>query len=43
MLMATKKGKMITYLEWPLPIKSHNHISHGFVKSLDKLKQLYIH
>ena len=22
--MATKLGRMITYLDWPLPIKSHN-------------------
>ena len=26
MLMATKRGRMMTSLEWPLPIKSHDHI-----------------
>ena len=26
MLMTTKQDRLTTYLEWPLPIKSHDHI-----------------
>ena len=45
MLIATKLDRMVTHLEWPLSIKSHDHIitAYNLARSLDKLKSLYIH
>ena len=43
MPMDPKYGKMMTYLERFLLIKSHDHIITWCCKINDKLKQLYIH
>ena len=43
MSMATKPGRIVTYLEWVLPIKSRDHKSRGLAKSRAKLITLYIH
>ena len=40
--MATKLGRMVTYLDGLLSIKSHNFRSHGLVRSRDKLKSFYL-
>ena len=41
MSMATKLGRVGTYLEGLLPIKSYDSELHGFSKSCDKLRTLY--
>ena len=42
--MGTKYVRMVTYLDYLLPIKSKMTIqSRGFVRSCDKLKTLYLH
>ena len=43
MLLATKPGKMVTYVDELLPIKSHDSWSLGPARKHDKLKPLYIH
>ena len=41
--MATKLGRLVTYLKWLLPIKSYDSKSRGLVRSLVKLRLHFSH
>ena len=41
--MATKLGRMITYLEGLLPIKSHNPWIRSLAKLHEEIEALYLH
>ena len=43
MLMPTKIGKMVIYLDDLLPIKSHDPLIAWSLRSHNKLKSLYLH
>ena len=43
MSMATKFGRVVTYLKWLPPIKSHEPLIKWSLKSRDKLKTLDLH
>ena len=42
-LMATKPGSMVTYIKWLPRIKLLDPLVMWFFRSLDKLKQVYLH